>query len=210
MAPSPLIAGVDVGLTTFANLSDDTAIENPRFFRQDEKALQKAQRKLSAQKQGTTVRRQAKRVVEHFHQRIQNRRTDFTHKESRKLVNRYQVIICEDLDIKAMQANGPRSLHKSIADAAWGQFLLYASSKAAEAGRTFVQVSPHGTTHDCSGCGATVPKDLSVRIHACLLRLRRQRASCALPHCGLTLHRDLNAARNILARGLARPGASAP
>lgn len=135
---------------------------------------------------------------------------DFAHQESRKLVNRYQVIVCEDLDIKGMQANGHRSLNKSIADAAWGraqsalrrhsrggQFLRYTCSKAAEAGRTFLKVFPCGTTQDCSGCGATVPKDLSVRLHAC-------------PHCGLTVDRDLNAARNILARGLARLGVSAP
>ena len=96
-----------------------------------------------------------------------------------------------------MQANGYRPLNKSIADAAWDQCLQYTSSKAAEAGRTFLKVFARGTTQDCSGCGATVPKELSVRVHAC-------------PHCGLTLGRDLNAALNILARGLARLGASAP
>src|SRR5437899_12856975 len=95
-----------------------------------------------------------------------------------------------------MQANGHRSLNKSMAEAAWGQFLQYTSTKAAEAGRTFLKMFPRGTTQDCSGCGATVPKRLSVRVHRC-------------PHCGLTLDRDLNAARNILARGLARLGASA-
>jgi putative transposase len=197
LAPSPLVAGVDVGLTTFATMSDDTSIENPRFFRHNEKALKKAQRKLSAQAKGTPAHRKAKRVVHHIYQRITNRRTDFAHKESRKLVNTYQIIVCEDLDIKDMQANGHRSLNKSIADAAWGQFLQYTCNKAAEAGRTFLKVFPRGTTQDCSGCGATVPKDLSVRMHGC-------------PHCGLTINRDLNAARNILARGLARLGALAP
>ena len=197
LPPSPLVAGVDVGLTAFATLSDDTAIANPRFFRQDEQALKKAQRKLSAQAQGTPARRKARRVVQHIHQRIKSRRTDFAHQASRKLVNPYQVIMCEDLDITDMQANGPRSLKKSIADAAWGQFLQYTCSKAAEAGRTFLKVFPRGTTQDCSGCGATVPKALSVRVHHC-------------PHCGLTVDRDRNAARNILARGLARLGATAP
>ena len=197
LPPSPLVAGVDVGLMTFATLSDETHIDNPRFFRRDEKALKKAQRTLSAQEKGTPARRKARRVLQHIHHRITNRRTDFAHKASRKLVNSYQLLVCEDLDIHGMQANGYRSLHKSIADAAWGQFLQYTSAKAAEAARTCLKVFPRGTTQDCSGCGATVPKDLSVRVHAC-------------PHCGLTLDRDLNAARNIIARGLARLGASAP
>jgi len=191
------VAGVDVGLITFARLSDDTAIDNPRFFRQDEKALKKAQRKLSAQEKGTPARAKARRVVQHIYQRITHRRTDFAHQASRKLVNHYQVIVYEDLDIQDMQANGHRPLNKSMADAAWGQFLQYTSVKAAEAGRMFLKVFPGGTTQDCSGCGAIVPKRLSVRVHSC-------------PHCGLTLDRDLNAARNILARGLARLGASAP
>ena len=186
-----------MGLTTFATLSDGTCIDNPRCFRRDEKALKKAQRKLSAHDKGTPARRKATRVVQHIHQRIAHSHTDFVHKASRTLVNTYQVFICEDLDIADMQANGYRHLTKSIADAAWAQFLQYTCSKATEAGRTFLNVVPRGTTQDCSGCGATVPKDLSVRVHTC-------------PSCGLTLDRDLNAARNILARGLARLGASAP
>jgi len=197
LSPSPLVAGVDVGLTTFATLSDGSRIDNPRFFRRDAKALKKAQRKLSAQAKGTPARQKARRVVQHIHQRITNRRTDFAHKTSRGLVNTYQILVCEDLDIPDMQVNGYRSLNKSIADAAWAQFLQYTCSKAAEAGRTFLKVFPRGTTQNCSDCGAPVPKDLSVRVHAC-------------SHCGLTLDRDLNAARNILARGLARLGASAP
>ena len=119
LPPSPLVVGVDVGLKTFATLSDDTAIENPHFFRQDEQALKKAQCKLSAQEPGTPAHRTAKRAVQHIHQRIKNRRMDFAHKASRKLVNQYQVIVCEDLDITDMQANGHRALKKGIADAAW-------------------------------------------------------------------------------------------
>jgi putative transposase len=197
LVATPLVAGIDVGLTTFATLSDGATIANPRFFRRDEPALQKAGRKLSAQKPGTVSQRKAKRVVHHIHQRIMNRRRDFAHKESRKLVNRYQILVAEDLNIQDMQTNGYRPLHKSIADVAWGQFLQYTSSKAVEAGRTFLAVSPRGTTQECSGCSAVVPKTLAIRIHAC-------------PHCGLILDRDLNAACNILARGLARLGASAP
>jgi putative transposase len=146
LPPSPLVAGVDMGLTTFATMSDATAIDNPRFFRQDEQALKQAQRKLSAQEKGTSAYRKAKRVIQHIHQRITNRRTDFAHKASRKLVNRYQVIVCEDLDIRDMQANGHRSRNKSIADAAWGQFLQYTSAKAAEAGRTLLK--PSGFNRD--------------------------------------------------------------
>ena len=193
--PKPLpisnsVAGVDVGLTHFATLSDGEQIENPRFFRRDEKALAKAQRRLSKETKRTPAYRKRKRVVQHIHQRIANRRRDFAHQTSRRLINIYQLLAFEKLDIQDMQDGNWRSMNKSISDAAWRQFTQYCSHKAEEAGRTVVFVDPRGTTQMCSGCGEIVPKDLSVRVHSC-------------PHCGLTIDRDFNAARNILARGLA-------
>ncbi|HXH11170.1 MAG TPA: transposase [Alphaproteobacteria bacterium] len=96
----------------------------------------------------------------------------------------------EDLDIQDMQSNGNRVVNRGIADVAWGQFVQFTTYKAESAGRAVLRVNPRGTTQECSGCGAVVPKDLSVRVHDC-------------PHCGLKLDRDLNASLNILARGLA-------
>jgi len=129
-------------------------------------------------------------ALRHAYQRAANRRTDFAHQESRKPVNRFGLIVFEDLDIPDMPANGNHTVNQGIADAAWGQFVQFTTYKAESAGRVVLRVNPRGTTQACSGCGRVVPKDLSVRVHDC-------------PHCGLKLDRDLNAALNILARGLA-------
>jgi len=193
--PSPLpptdkIVGIDLGCEKFATLSTGEEVPNPRFFRRDEKALAKAQRRLSQCKKESKEYKQRKRVVQHIHQRIKNRRTDFAHKLSRELVNAFQILVFEKLDIKGMQNDNWRLLNKSISDVAWGQLVALTSYKAEWAGRTFLTVAPKGTTQMCSGCGEIVPKDLNVRVHNC-------------PRCGLVIDRDLNAARNILARGLA-------
>jgi len=181
------IVGVDVGLETFATLSNGEKIANPRFFRRDEKDLKRAQRRLSAAAKGTLERTKRRTVVARIHERITNRRRDFAHQLSRKLVNRFDVVVFEDLSITRMLKN--HCLAKSIADAAWNQVIQYTSYKAAEAGRAVVLVDPRGTSQRCSSCGAVVKKDLRVRVHDC-------------PACGLMLDRDQNAAINILALGL--------
>jgi len=186
---SPKTVGIDVGLTHFATLSDGEQIANPRFFRKDEKALAKAQHRLSRAAKGTQEYRKRKRVVQHIHQRIANRRGDFAHKLSRRLVDKFQVIVFEDLNIQDMQNGNWRSMNKSISDAAWRQFMDFTIYKAESAGRTCIKVDPRNTTQMCSSCGRIVKKDLSVRVHEC-------------PYCGLKLDRDHNAALNILARGL--------
>jgi len=177
LPPSSKVVGIDVGLTHFATLSTGEQVENPRFFRKDEKSLAKAQRNGKH------------RDIQHIHQRITNRRKDFSHKLSRQLVNKFQVIAFENLDIQDMQQNNFRGMNKSISDAAWNQLVRFTQYKAEEAGRECVLVDPRNTSQMCSGCGKIVPKDLSVRIHNC-------------PHCGLILDRDHNAALNILALGL--------
>jgi putative transposase len=184
--PDPLPAtqravGVDVGLEKFATLSTGATIENPRFFRKDERALAKAQHRLSRAEQGTPERRKRRKVVAHIHERIANRRKDFVHKLSRRLVNEFGIIVFEDLGIAQMIRN--HYLAKSIADAAWNQLARYTRYKAASADRTYLEVDPRGTSQRCSG---VVKKALSVRVHQC-------------PYCGLEIDRDLNAALNILA-----------
>ncbi len=190
--PEPLppvsdAVGIDCGLERFSTLSTGEHINNPRFFRQDEKRLVKAQKKLSAATKGSRERKKQRKVVAQVHERIANRRRDFAHKESRKLVNRFAVIVFENLNIRGMLKN--HCLAKSISDASWNQLVRFTSYKAENAGRCAVQVNPRNTSQRCSCCGEIVEKDLSVRIHAC-------------PCCGLRLHRDHNAARNILALGL--------
>ena len=117
------------------------------------------------------------------HRKIRNQRSDFHHKESRKILNNYNPVIVEDLNIKGMVKN--HHLAKSISDAGWGQFLSYLTCKAEEAGSQVEKVAPHYTSINCSNCGNQVPKTLSDRTHKC-------------PFCNIVLDRDHNAAINIL------------
>ena len=174
--------GVDMGLEKFAALSNGEFVANPRFLRQEEKTLAKAQRKLDKQ-QGRQEQQKAKKVVRRIHKQIANRRRNFIHQTARKLVKRFGVIAVEKLNVKQMQGNP--TLAKSIADAGWSMFLRVLSEKAESSGRQLVEVNPAYTSQDCSGCGYRVKKSLSERWHNC-------------PKCKLSLDRDANAARNIL------------
>jgi len=189
LPPTNSVIGIDVGCEYFATLSNGEQIPNPRFLRHGEKALEKPQVRLGKATKGTPEHRKYKRVVQHIHERIANRRSDFAHKLSRMLVDEYQIIALEDLKIKDMQDGNWRSLNKSIGDAAWYQLRTFIVYKAEWAGRNAVLVDPRNTSQMCSGCGEIVPKKLSERVHSC-------------PHCGLKIDRDHNAALNILARGL--------
>jgi len=189
--PSPLPetgqqVGIDVGLTTFATLSTGQTIANPRFFRREERALAKAQRRLSKEEKGAPERAKRRKVVARVHERIAWRRGDFTHQHSRRVVNALDLIAVEDLTVNRMTHN--HCLAKSIHDAAWSQFAFLLSYKAAWAGRKYVAVNPAYTSQDCSQCGHRQALTLSDRTYSC-------------PCCGLVLDRDLNASRNILRVG---------
>jgi putative transposase len=184
---STLAIGIDMGLACFAKLSNGADIDNPHFFRRDEKELAKAQRKLSKAEKGTPERAKSRKVIQHIHQRITNRRRDFAHKKSRELVNTFGFMAFEDLRIKNMLQN--HRLAKSISDAAWRQLIRYTTYKAENAGRVVVLVEPRNTSKQCSCCGTMVEKSLSVRVHFC-------------PICGFIMDRDQNAAINILRLGL--------
>ena len=179
--------GIDVGLTTFAVFSDGSEIQNPRFFKKEQKALAAAQRKLAKKEKGTKERQKKGKIVAKIHERIRNRRKNFCHQESRKIINNYQYICVEDLNIKKMMEGS--SFAKSIADASWNQFRQYLTYKAEEAGRKLGLVNPAYTTQTCSQCGRREPKDLSNREHCCF-------------QCGYKATRDFNASQNILALGL--------
>jgi putative transposase len=183
--------GVDVGLEKFATLSTGLAIDKRRFFRGDERDLKRAQRRLSEQPKGSAERARRRRIVARIHERVAARRKNFAHQESRKLVNRFGVIVLEDLSITRMLGN--HCLAKSIADAAWNQLATYTRYKAEDASRTYIEVDPRGTSQRCSRCGAVVKKSLRIRVHQC-------------PECGLEIDRDLNAAYNILRLGLQSQG----
>ena len=183
------IVGIDLGLKTFVQISDGTKIKNPRFFKKSQKDLAKAQRKLSKFSKGgkSPKKKRAKKIVAKVHERIRNKRDDFCHKTVFKLVQDYDFIVHEDLNIKNMLEE--RKYSKSIADASWAQLIQMLSYKAEEAGKITVAVNPRNTSQQCSQCLTIVPKKLDVRIHEC-------------PHCGLSIDRDLNASYNILRLGL--------
>ncbi len=184
--------GIDVGVSTFAVFSDGKEIKKPRFFQKEQKTLAKAQKKLSKQAKGTQERRKQTKVVAKIHERISNRRKDFCHQETRKIINQYQYICIEDLNIKKMMEGS--SLAKSITDASWNQFRQYLTYKAEEAGRKLGLVNPAYTSQTCSQCKFIEAKKLSERKHSCT-------------KCRYKSTRDFNAAQNILALGLDGLGA---
>ena len=187
LPPLDNAVGIDVGLNAFAVLSTGEHIENPRFFRQEERVLARAQRRLSKEAKGTAKRRKRKKVVARVHERVGNRRRDFAHQHSRRIVNQHQVIAVEDLQVNRMVHN--HCLAKSIMDAAWSQFAACLSYKAENAGRSFIAVNPAYTTQTCSRCGHRQVMPLSERLYSCVC-------------CGLQLDRDHNASLNIRALGL--------
>lgn len=178
--------GIDVGLTSFLTDSEGDKVENPRFFRESEKKLRRAQRKLSRRKKGSRRRARARQQVALVHEKITNQRKDFINKVALTYLILFQTIYVEKLQITSMVKN--KHLSKSISDASWGMFFQILKVKAEGAGRRVVEVNPRNTSQDCSGCGAYVPKKLSVRVHRC-------------PACGLVMDRDENSAVNLVLRG---------
>ena len=178
--------GIDLGLHSYAVLSDGTRIENPKLYRSEEKRVGFLQRGSSRKEMGSRNWVKARTKVARLHERIHNRRTDFLHKASREIADTYETVYVEDLKISNMIRN--RCLAKSISDAGWGRFIGMIAYKVEGTGGQLIQVNPRGTTQNCSRCGEQVKKTLSDRIHEC-------------PSCGLIMDRDLNAALNILARG---------
>ena len=187
--PLPLTGqetGIDLGLESFATLADGSQLANPRILRVAELNLKRTQRRVSRRKKGSNRRRKAVTLLAKAHQRVRRTRQDFHHKTALALVRQYDTIYHEDVQTANMVKN--HSLAKSISDAGWSAFLSILSFKAACAGRSVVAVPPAYTSQACSGCGVLVAKGLSVRWHTC-------------PECGTSLHRDHNAALNILRIG---------
>jgi len=181
--------GIDLGLTNLAVLSNGEIIKNPKILNKYGDKLAMIQKGLSRKKKGSKNRKKAKHKVAVLHEKIANARNDFLHKTSRKLVDSYSLIALEELASQEMSKRMPKKLHlgKYITDAGWNMFANMISYKAEEASCQVVFVDPKNTTQECSNCGTLVKKELDERIHEC-------------PECGLTIDRDLNAAKNILIR----------
>ena len=179
--------GVDVGLKDIIATSDGESVSSPKFLRKEEKELARAQRRLSKVPKGSRERAKRRKAVAMIHERIKNKRSNFAHQESRKLVNRYGFIAVEDLSVNRMNKN--RCLAKSIMDAAWTDLTNKLTYKAEYAGRVLVRVNPAYTSQDCSCCGHRQVMPLDKRVYEC-------------PSCGMSFDRDTNAALNIRTLGL--------
>ena len=189
-APVAGQVGIDLGLTHFVVLLTGEKVPAPKLFRKHEKRLARAQRDLSRKQKGSKNRAKARLKVARAHARIAAARKDFTHKLSARLVNENQVIATETLAISNLQKNG--CLAKSIGDAGWSEFVRQLEYKSKWYGRTLIGIDPwYPSSKRCNDCGYTVSAlPLSVREWAC-------------PGCGASHDRDVNAARNVLAAGLA-------
>ena len=182
--------GIDLGLTHFAILSTGEKVASPNTFRRNETRLAKLQRRLAKKQKGSNRRGRAKLKVARLHARIADSRRDFLHKLSTRLINENQVIAIESLAVSNMQKN--RCLSKSISDAGWSEFVRQLEYKALWYGRELIGIDKwFPSSRRCSDCGYTMPKmPLNVRQWTC-------------PECEVIHDRDINAALNVLAAGLA-------
>jgi putative transposase len=189
--PQPLPAthaevGLDVGLHRLLTTSDGAQVENPRWYRNEQKRLRVLQRRMSRRIMFGRNWSKAVQAVQRQHQRIANRRKDFLNKLVNDLVSRYDRIALEDLHISNLVRN--HHLSKSILDAGWSYFRQQLVSKAEYAGKLVVVVPPAYTSKTCSQCGHRFES----------LTLAERWVHC---DCGLSLDRDHNAALNLLALG---------
>ena len=178
--------GIDVGIKTFAVMSDGRVIENPMHLRKSEKRLAKLQKDLSRKQKGSRNRSKARIKVATLHEKISNQRLDFLHKISSEIISDNQAIVLEDLKIKNMVQN--HKLGKAISEVSWGMFRTMIEYKAGWYGRkVIIAPSNYASSQLCSECGtkSSQTKDLSCRTYIC-------------PECGLEIDRDYNASLNLL------------
>ena len=186
LSPGQGAVGIDLGLKEVATCSDGTELGVGRWYREAEENLATAQR---ANK---------KRRVKAIHAKVANRRKDALHKFSRQLVNRFGEIYIGDVSSSKLAKT---SMAKSVLDAGWSMLKTMLEYKGAHAGIVVKEVREAWSTQTCSGCGSIAgPKGRA--------GLNERQWTC--PHCGANHHRDVNAARNILAAGHGRPAVGIP
>jgi len=181
LPPGDAEVGIDLGLTSFAVLSDGKVIDNPRYLRKAERRLKRAQQALSCKEKGSANRAKARTKVARAHTKVADARRDFAHPLSTTIIRENQAVYVEDLAVKGLART---RLAKSVHDAGWGMFTRMSEEKAARYGRTFVKVDRwFPSSQICSACGIQDgPKSLSVRSWTC-------------PECGAVHDRDFNAAQ---------------
>ena len=213
LEPTIHCTGIDVGLKYFYADSDGKTVEIPQFYRKAEKALNRLNRRKSkkfvrGQKHSSNYKKARKRYALK-HLRVSRQRKGFVEREALRVIQSNDLVAYEDrrpslnliqagkrrciphLNVKAMVKN--QRLAKSINDAAWSTFREWLEYFGFKYGKATVAVPPHNTSQNCSNCGEKVKKSLSTRTHIC-------------PHCGYVEDRDINAAINILKRGLSTVG----
>jgi len=195
LEPTKKCVGLDVGLKVFYANSDGETVEIPQYYRKAEKRLNRLNRKKSkkfrkGQPQSNNYQKARKRYARK-HLRISRQRRGFVEKEALRVIKSNDFIAYENLNIQGMVKNS--KLAKSINDVAWSTFRQWLEYFGFKYGKVTVAVAPHNTSQNCSNCGQKVPKSLSTRTHIC-------------PHCGYVEDRDINAAINILKKGLSTVG----
>jgi putative transposase len=196
--------GIDVGLESFYTDSEGNQVDNPRYLRKSEKALKRTQKRVSRKKKGSKNRRKAINKLARKHLKIHRQRKDFAVKTARALVQSSDLVAYENLKVRNLVKN--HCLAKSISDASWRMFLEWVEYFGTVFGVEIRSVQPHFTSQDCSQCGHRQKKRCdpgesnSPRERAPRESLSQRTHQCA--KCGTKLHRDHNAALNILAKAL--------
>jgi putative transposase len=183
------VVGIDLGLKDFVVTSDGRKYARHKFLSKYEKRLKRAQKHLSRKRKGSHSSEKQRRKVASIHKKVANSRNDMLHKVSTDLVRKYDVICCEDLNVKSMMKN--HKLAKSISDASWGTFITYLQYKCEREDKQLIKINRwFPSSQICSKCGHInkSTKNLSVRMWKC-------------PNCGASHDRDVNAAINILNEG---------
>ena len=200
---TPSMVGLDLGLKSMVITSDGHTYGHPKFFHRDEKKLAKAGRRHAKKRKGSKNRNKARLKVARIHKKIADRRRDYQHKLSTRIIRENQVVCVESLAVKNMVGN--HCLAKAISDVGWSEFVRQLEYKAQWYGRTLVKIDKwYPSSKRCFDCGHILDSlSLDIREWTC-------------PECGVVHDRDINAAKNVLAAGLAvaacgeavRPGAA--
>jgi putative transposase len=176
--------GIDVGLEKFLTTADGQSIEVPQYYRKAQSTASRQQRQLARKIKGSKNQSKQANKVARTHLHVARQRKEFHYYVSHWLVNSYDLIVFENLNIRGLAKT---RLAKSILDVAWGAFLQIMQAVAVKRGKLTLGVDPRGTSINCSSCGERVEKTLAVRVHSC--------------SCGLVIDRDWNSALNLLKCG---------
>ncbi|MEH2359186.1 MAG: transposase [Nostoc sp.] len=176
--------GIDVGLEKFLTTADGQSIEVPQYYRKAQSVLARQQRRLARKVKGSKNYQKQSNKVARLHLYVARQRKEFHYHVAHWLVNSYDLIVFENLNIRGLART---RLAKSILDVAWGAFLEIMQAVAVKRGKLTLGVDARNTSINCSSCGERVEKTLAIRVHSC--------------SCGLVIDRDWNSALNLLKRG---------